>query len=217
MHAQWSIRVEIPRQTLATPTHCLPRFESGGEWRSLEQGWLFAEACIFQQLHQNATLLASYCMRSILDMTQMLRIRCTMQVPGGASAPLVAVYITDRSWRRPLLLWNMMWLAAELVPGPLWFTSRKNNVRVIMELKGLCLGLYYPLSWSNGSAVREAKEVLLLQMSRGQGKEIPFSHTHTHTHNFIKSYSCLRGEKGRRRGEGQTWRKFPKLPFLYIY
>jgi len=57
------------------------------------------------------------------------------------------------SWIMKLSLASLkMWLAIELMLGPLRFTSRKKNVKVIMELevpqKSSCL--HYLLLWSNG-------------------------------------------------------------------
>ena len=80
-----------------------------------------------------------------------------------------------------------------------------------MELKGLCSGLHYPLSWSNGSAVREAKEVLSLQMSRGHGKEIPFSYTHTHIilSKVIQVYEERREEEGEKVKHEENSQNYP--------
>ena len=62
-----------------------------------------------------------------------------------------------------------------------------------------------------GFIMGEAKEVLSLQMLGDHDKDMTFFFF------FCQMFPKLQGKKGRKRGEGQTQRILPKLPFWDIY
>ena len=70
-----------------------------------------------------------------------------------------------------------MWLALELVLGPPWVTSRekcKSDHVTWGPPKAYFQAYIIHCNGLTGFVVGEAKEVLLLQMSRDHGKEMPF-------------------------------------------
>ena len=77
----------------------------------------------------------------------------------------------------PLLILNM-WLAVELIPRPLWFTSRKKNRKSDHETwgpqKAYSQAYIIHSHGPTGFAMGEAKRLLSLQMLGDHALEMPF-------------------------------------------
>ena len=75
-------------------------------------------------------------------------------------------------WSRPKALLNL-WLAIELVPGPLWFTQRKKCDHGVRGPQNTYFKAYI-IQWHSpmGFAVGEAKEVLLQEHARAHDREM---------------------------------------------